>query len=1177
MKYQDQLLIDELCDQFEAEISSGRRPCIEEFIEKVDARLQKPLLQNLIPLEIVYLLKLDQSIEAQSYNKFGQEARQLAEQVLHENLYACETVSMKTETVVETVGEVRIGGRVRYRLISRLGSGGFGVVWLAEQLEPFRRRVALKLMNRTSVNLNDDDEQYKMMLARFDSERQALAQMEHQNIAKILDGGTTDANCPFLTMELACNPADKPVNIIQYCDQNRLSLRERLKLFLDICSAVIHAHQRAIIHRDLKPSNILIAFQDNEPAVKVVDFGLAKWLSGALTDLSLQTGANDVVGTLLYMSPEQAGRKPSGRDSASVERHDVDTRSDLYSLGVILYELLIGSTPIQREKMRQIGLHEQLSIVLTHEPERLSRRLSAYDDSTRSEVILCRQIDSSRFQNELSGELDWIAMKALEKEKGDRYESVAAFSKDIENYLNGSPVNARPASVAYTTKKFIYRNRALVGIVATIFVLLIGGIAGTSYGLLQANNSASLEREARQEAIEKKQLAEKKSEEAHRETERAKRQEQIASLARSEAENSAKRSADVLKIVTDSFLSADPNAGSHANMPASQVLFNALRSLKNSELDEQGRAELLTTLARAFLGLGEYEAAINAAKEATTILRLQTRQDPRNLVKAVSIQALAYQRTGDLNQAILLLEEVVRKLEGENGESQSDLLVARSNLATAYQTAGRAAEALLLMEQTVEAMQKHLGEADAQTITTMHNLSGMYNKLGRKKDAITLMEKTLLLRKENTGKDHPFTLITMVSLGSLYNTIGRNKDALTLLQTALPEIRDKLGEDHPDTLGCENILVSVLAAVGQRKQALALAEKVWEARKLKLGEDHLQTLISLNNLADNLWHLGQVDLAIEKFEQALDGFDRTLGREHPNSVSCAINLAHVYLKTEQEIKAIPLLERQLEWVRMVASKDHMKTFNAVSQLAHALDATGRTEEAIPLFIEILNIRRSRLGPDNEATIGSMINLGYLYNQLGQFDKSIPLLEIAVDISQSKPKLAWARKPLREAYRKSGKRKLFMNRIEADLQLARKEQKPNSTELAQELVILSIDLLESKDYEQAEALLREGFAIRHKKEPAAWTTFNAQSLWGESLLEQKKYDKAKPLLIAAYNGLKSSQAKTTTDIHIRLVEAVNRLIRLAERTGDDDSLKQWKTDFKTLQNESKREPLKQKAI
>ncbi len=1176
MKYQDQLLIDELCDQFEAEISTGRRPCIEEFLKKAGDQLQRPLLQNLIPLEIIYLLKLDQSVEATSYNKFGQEAGQLAEQVLHEHLYACETVSMKTETVAGTVDEVRVGGRVRYRLIHRLGSGGFGVVWLAEQLEPFRRRVALKLMNRTPDNLNDDG-QYRMMLARFDSERQALAQMEHQNIAKILDGGTTDENCPFLTMELACSSADKPVNIIQYCDQNRLSLRERLKLFLDICSAVIHAHQRAIIHRDLKPSNILIAFQDNEPVVKVVDFGLAKWLSGSLTDLSLQTGANDVVGTLLYMSPEQAGRKPPGRDSASVERHDVDTRSDLYSLGVILYELLVGSTPIQREIMLQIGLHEQLSIVLTHEPERLSRRLSAYEDSTRSEVTLCRQIDSSRFQSELSGELDWIVMKALEKEKGDRYESVAAFSKDIENYLTGSPVNARPASLAYTTKKFIHRNRALVGIVATIFVLLIGGIAGTSYGLLQANSSASLEREARQDAIEKKQLAEKKSEEAHRETERAKRQEQIASLARTEAEKSAKRSADVLKIVTDSFLSADPNAGSHANMPASQVLLNALQSLKNSELDEQGRVELLTTLARAFLGLGDYEAAISTAQEATKILRQNPQENQANLAKLLNILAMTHQRAGNLDQAILLLEEVVGKFEGEHDEFQSDALVAKSNLATVYQAAGRGSEALPLMEQTVMEMQKYLGEINSQTITTMNNLSEMYNKLGRKKDAIALLEKVLRLRKENLGKNHPFTLIAMINLANLYNTAGRNKDALDLLQAALPVMQDKLGEDHPDTLGCENVLATVLAAAGQRKQASALAEKVWEARKLKLGEDHLQTLISLNNLANHLLHLGQVDLAIEKFEQALDGFDRTLGREHPNSVSCAINLAQAYLKTEQEEKAIPLLERQLAWARMVASKDHVKTFSAVSQLAHALDAAGRTKEAIPLFIEILNIRRSQLGPDNEATIGSMINLGYLYNQLDQFDKAILILTKPVELSRGNLEHTWARKALREAYRKSGKHDMFMVSVEADLQSARKEHQPKSIELAQELVNLGDDLLESKDYEQAEALLHEGYEIRHKKEPTAWTTFNAQSLWGESLLEQKKYDKARPLLLAAYNGLKSSQTKTTTDIHVRLVEAVNRLIRLTERTGDDERLKRWKAELKTLQNESKREPLKQKAI
>ena len=403
--------------------------------------------------------------------------------------------------------DVLIAGR--YTLQQKIGEGGMGEVWVAKQTEPVKRKVALKLI-KTGMDS-------RAVLARFEQERHALAMMDHPNIARVLDGGLTPTGQPFFVMELV-----NGLPLTKFCDEARLTTRERLELFVPVCQAVQHAHQKGIVHRDLKPANILVTLIDGKPIPKVIDFGVAKATAGKLTEYSMSTQFGAVIGTLEYMSPEQAG----------FSGVDVDTRADIYSLGVILYELLTGLRPIDAKRLRKAALTEMIRIIQEEEPSKPSTRLST-DESLPSMAAL-RQTEPAKLMALLRGELDWVVMKCLEKNRDRRYETANGLARDIQRYLADEPVEARPPSAGYRLSKFLRRNRGPVVAAALVLLALLAGIAGTTFGLIRAE-------QRRIEALKQRDIADKASIEALAQKKIADSQKQLAVANASKADESARK------------------------------------------------------------------------------------------------------------------------------------------------------------------------------------------------------------------------------------------------------------------------------------------------------------------------------------------------------------------------------------------------------------------------------------------------------------------------------------------------------------------------------------------------------------------------------------------------------------------------------------------------------------
>jgi eukaryotic-like serine/threonine-protein kinase len=675
----------------------------------------------------------------------------------------------------------------RYKLLEKIGEGGMGVVYMAEQTEALRRRVALKIIKPGMDS--------KQVVGRFEAERQTLALMDHPNIARVFDAGTTDSGRPYFVMELV-----RGVPITEYCDNARLSPNQRLELFLPVCRAIQHAHQKGIIHRDIKPSNVLITLIDGKAMPKVIDFGVAKAIAQRMTEKTMFTQFGAIVGTLEYMSPE----------AANLGGLDIDTRSDIYSLGVLLYELLTGTTPLEREWLRQAAYLEILRRIKEDEPEKPSSRLSHSGDKLPS-VAASRSTEPARLTRLVRGELDWIVMKALEKERGRRYETANMLAHELESYLAGDAVTACAPSRGYRARKFARKH---------IVALATGGAFVTLLAVATAVSSWLAVRATREQAKAK----------------------------RSEAEAKA-----VLGFFRDKVLAAPRPEGQEGGLGHAVILQDALESAESSIATDFANEPIVESAIRDTLGtthlyLGDSARAIAQHARAMALRSGFLGPEHPDTLRSMNNLAVAYRQAGRVVEAVPLHERDFKISAARLGPDHPDTLTSMSNVGTAYRLTGRTAEAITVLEAVLKRRTAILGPDHADTMLAINNLAVAYQAAGRIADAVALHEKELKHCKSKLGPDHPDTWISMNNLASGYQAIGRIDEAITLFEEVLKRRQAKLRPDHPDILVSMNNLATAYHIAHRSDEAIALFLDTLARRTATLGRGHRETLATMNSL-----------------------------------------------------------------------------------------------------------------------------------------------------------------------------------------------------------------------------------------------------------------------------------------------------------------------------------------
>lgn len=1066
-----------------------------------------------------------------------------------------------------------------YHLIEQIGEGGFGLVFVAEQREPVQRQVALKVIKPGMDS--------REIMARFAVERQALALMDHPNIAKVFDAGATDSGRPYFVMELV-----RGIPITDFCDQHQFSPRKRLELFLSVCQAVQHAHQKGIIHRDIKPSNILVSVHNDVPDVKVIDFGIAKAVNRQFAERKVFTTVAQLIGTPLYMSPEQA----------EMTGLDVDTRSDIYSLGVLLYELLTGTTPFDKTQFAQAAYDEIRRIIREEEPEKPSNRLS--QSKSLNSVAAHRMMEQAKLSKAVAGDLDWITMKALEKDRTRRYATANGLARDIERYLCDEPVEARPPSARYRFRKFVLRNKGAVIAASLILLMLIGGIVGTSWGLYQA------EAARRDEALQRV---------------RAESNEKVADQERRAATRQAELAQAVTKFLQSDMLALASVEGQYEQEAAYlgkdvQVRNLLDRAAKNIEgqFTQQPlvEAEIRWTIGVTYRRLGEPQLAIPHLMKCVTIRRQQLGDDDPSTMNAMNSLAVAYHDDRRHAESLQLIELVCNTKSAKFGPDHPSTLRSLGSLAVALGDNGRLDESIRLLEQTRESQSVKLGADDTNTLLTCNNLAQAYRNAERLTDAIQLFEHVRDARIAKLGGDHPDTLITMERLAGAYREFGKLTEAIRLfehvrdLQTAklgadhlvtlitlhnlalaykeakrLPEaialfeqVRDarskRLGIDHVDTLITLNCLASAYREAERLQEAIQLYEHVRDVRTRKLGADHPETLVTLSNLAMTYRVAGRLEEAIRLYEHVRDVRTAKLGAEHPDTLLSMSNLMRAYKAAERLSEAIQLGEQASSIATIKLGPSHATTLLALNNLAHAYQSAGRIPEAIQLFEKVKDTRVAKLSADHPDTLIAFNSLAQAFKVAGRqsdvirtWEQLRDLLVAKIGIDRDETLIAMTN--LGSAYKLSGKYSDAARTYEQVCLVRISKLGIEHDATLRAVKNLGIVYLADGQADKAEAQYRTLLSAHEKVESGSWQSFDAKSLLGGALGTQKKTELAEQMLLAGYNGLRQLELKIPIESRQTiLAEATIRLIHFYDANGNPNESAKWRKELDTLKTAAK---------
>ena len=715
-------------------------------------------------------------------------------------------------------------------------------VYLAEQSEPVKRRVALKILKAGMDS--------KQVVARFESERQALAILDHPNIAKIFDGGVTESGRPYFVMEHV-----KGVPITDYCDDQRLSNKERIKLFVRVCSAVQHAHLKGLIHRDLKPSNILVGVVDGQPQPKIIDFGIAKATTTTLSEATLYTKVGQIIGTPAYMSPEQAG----------ITGLDIDTRADIYSLGVVLYELLVGSLPLDllpNDQAMQVALKEK-------DPPKPSTRFSELGDS-QLEIARVRNTEPTTLRTQLQGDLDWVVMKAMEKDRTRRYETVNALAMECRRYLDREPVLARPPSAGYLLKRFFQRNKFVVTAGALALIAVVAGAAAAGFGYLRATEA---EKVAREEAETANQVAD---------------------------------------FMVDLFEVSDPGEARGNSITAREVLDRGAEKITQDQTIKPAiRSKLLLTVGRVYQELGLYEPASESLQKSLEIERSLPDGDALRLSDVLIENGLLKGELGDYDAARNFYQEALELRRSVLEEPHIDIVRAIRSIGVTYWRQDKLEKAQELTLEAIAMLDALEEEHPRISISLKNNLANIYAYQGENEKAEPLQREILAYRYETLGENHLNTGFSHDNLAITLDYLEEDEEAEFHYRKALEILLNVYGENHPEVAQTMHNVASFLVSRGELEEAEGLIKKAQQTLLTALGPDYFMVADTQYSLANLNFERKNYNEAFAHIQESLATYKRsTLADDHVKVVGAYVLEAEIllslddYTPAETKLKAL---------------------------------------------------------------------------------------------------------------------------------------------------------------------------------------------------------------------------------------------------------------------------------